>query len=191
MFKAPVWNTVIRCIAEAKHRSIFQKPILRCISHFDIFNLTPTFDIDLHVLETRYRALQKAIHPDVIKHTKVLRPPTCTSDEVNVAYDTLKRPLKRALYLLEVQGSAIEEGTKAVDPQLLQDTLDAREALEAGGEDAKAVARDARKKRDDAISAVTAAFRSNNVLTAKEATMRLIYATKIDDIVNDTLSDHQ
>ena len=106
-------------------------------SHFVLFNLPVAFHIDMNQLETNFRAIQSASHPD--------RFVTCTSAEklqsmqtatlANEAYLTLKNPANRAKYLLAQQGiDAIDEKNTQMPADFLMQQMEWREAME----DAKA-----------------------------------------------------
>ena len=106
-------------------------------NYFALFNLPEQFAIDLAMLESNFRAIQSASHPD--------RYVTCTSAEklasmqtatlANEAYLTLKSPALRAAYLLALQGihATAETNTKMPHDFLMQQ-MEWREAME----DAKA-----------------------------------------------------
>ena len=107
------------------------------INYFALFNLPEQFAIDLNVLESNYRAIQSASHPD--------RFVTCTSAEklqsmqtatlANEAYLTLKSPALRAAYLLALQGiNATSETNTKMPHDFLMQQMEWREAME----DAKA-----------------------------------------------------
>ena len=103
------------------------------MSYFDFFRLNPQFAIDLTMLESNYRAIQSASHPD--------RFVTCTSAEklqsmqtaslANEAYLTLKSPALRATYLLDLQGiNAISETNTKMPHDFLMQQMEWREAME-------------------------------------------------------------
>ena len=106
-------------------------------NYFQLFALEPAFNIDLNALESNFRAIQSASHPD--------RFVTCTSAEklqsmqtatlANEAYLTLKSPANRAKYLLAQQGiDAIDEKNTQMPADFLMQQMEWREAME----DAKA-----------------------------------------------------
>lgn len=62
----------------------------------------PQFDIDLGDLEKRYKRLQVRLHPDRFA-TMSHEEKTHSADQaaaVNQAYDVLRKPLKRAHYMV-------------------------------------------------------------------------------------------
>ncbi len=82
-------------------------------SHFTLFQLPVTFELDLSLLQERYEALQQQCHPDHFVHSgpQVQKISTQMSTRVHQAYRILKEPLKRAQYLLEEQGFPVSENT--------------------------------------------------------------------------------
>lgn len=52
------------------------------------------------------------------------------SSLLNKAYNTLKDPLARAKYMLQLEGIQIEESASLEDPELLLEVLEMREELE-------------------------------------------------------------
>ena len=102
-------------------------------SYFDLFGLSPEFNIDLSNLETNFRAIQSASHPD--------RFVTCTSAEklksmqtatlANEAYLILKSPALRASYLLGLQGiDAIHETNTSMPHDFLMQQMEWREVMD-------------------------------------------------------------
>ena len=90
------------------------------LDYFALFGLPCAFEIDAALLADRYRGLQQNVHPDrhvgATDHEQRLAMQYTTF--VNEAYTTLKSPLSRAIYLLELAGSRIEENP-SLDPGFL------------------------------------------------------------------------
>ena len=78
--------------------------VLETNNFFEIFSLPVTWQIDRSLLDTRYRNLQREFHPDryAAKGDTEKRLAVQTTALINQAYDSLKSPLKRAQYLLEL-----------------------------------------------------------------------------------------
>ena len=103
------------------------------MNYFELFGLKPQFSIDLTMLESNFRAIQSASHPD--------RFVTCTSAEklqsmqtatlANEAYLTLKSPALRAAYLLTLQGiNATSETNTKMPHDFLMQQMEWREAMD-------------------------------------------------------------
>jgi len=90
--------------------------------------------VDLAALEARYRELQREVHPDRFAAASPAeqRVSMQLATRVNEAYQTLKSPIARAGYLLELQGVDPEfETNTAMPPEFLAEQMERRERLEA------------------------------------------------------------
>jgi len=102
-------------------------------NHFQIFGVPARFEIDLDSLETRYHELQREVHPDRFAGASQAeqRVSMQLATQVNEAYQTLKSPLRRAGYLLQLQGVDPEfETNTAMPAEFLADQMERRERLE-------------------------------------------------------------
>ena len=102
-------------------------------NHFQIFGVPARFEIDLDSLETRYHELQREVHPDRFAGASQAeqRVSMQLATLVNEAYQTLKSPLRRAGYLLQLQGVDPEfETNTAMPAEFLADQMERRERLE-------------------------------------------------------------
>jgi molecular chaperone HscB len=102
-------------------------------NHFSVFGLTPRFAIDPDALESAWRAIQAAVHPDRF---------SCGTDtqrrlalqwsmQINEAHDTLKDPIRRASYLCHLNGVEIDpERNTAMPADFLVQQMEWRESLE-------------------------------------------------------------
>jgi molecular chaperone HscB len=108
--------------------------------HFALFGLPRRQALDERALEQVYRDVQARVHPD--KHAHMgdadRRMAMQWASKVNEAYLTLKRPLKRAEYLLGLLGHdpQIERNT-AMPADFLMQQMELREAVaeaRAGGD---------------------------------------------------------
>jgi molecular chaperone HscB len=103
-------------------------------NHFQIFGVPARFEVDLSALEARYRELQREVHPDRFAGASQAeqRVSMQLSTRVNEAYQTLKSPLRRAAYLLHLQGVDPEfETNTAMPAEFLAEQMERREELEA------------------------------------------------------------
>ncbi len=117
-------------------------------THFELFGLPLAYELDLAELNQRYREAVKRVHPDRFaaspEHEQ--RAAVERAANLNDAYQVLKSPGKRALYLLDLQAPLAEEAT-VQDPEFLFQQMEWREELEELGESADFAAIDAFKKR--------------------------------------------
>jgi molecular chaperone HscB len=77
------------------------------VNYFQIFGFTSQFELDVHKLADIYQTLQKKVHPDKFAHASSQEQLVAVkrSTLINDAYQTLKNPLMRAQYLLELRES--------------------------------------------------------------------------------------
>jgi molecular chaperone HscB len=103
------------------------------VNYFQLFNITPSFELDLNVLSSSYQTLQKTVHPDNFAHASEQdqRLAVQKSAQVNDAYQTLKNPLKRAEYMLIERGVDMPNEQQSFgDTRFLMHQMELREMLE-------------------------------------------------------------
>ena len=101
-------------------------------NYFELFQLSVSCQIDLSLLSERYRELQKAVHPDRFAgaDARQQRLAIQYAAYVNEAYDALKSPMLRSLYLLELAGYKVDlENNTVMDPMFLMEQMELREAM--------------------------------------------------------------
>ncbi|MDR1227954.1 MAG: Fe-S protein assembly co-chaperone HscB [Azoarcus sp.] len=103
------------------------------LDYFALFGLPRRFDIDEAELDRAWHALQAEVHPDRHVHLpgserhRAMR----GALRVNEAYATLKKPLSRARYLLDLAGvDADEIDNVAMASGFLIEQMEWREAVE-------------------------------------------------------------
>jgi molecular chaperone HscB len=108
---------------------------------FTLFGLPQRMALDRSVLDGQWRALQATAHPDrfVSEGAAAQRVAMQWAVRINEAYARLKDPLKRAAYLCELRGVAIDATSNtAMPPAFLMQQMAWREALDEAA-DAAAV----------------------------------------------------
>jgi molecular chaperone HscB len=103
------------------------------VNYFQLFGIDVSFNIDLNQLSQTYQTLQKAIHPDRFAHVSSQEQLMAVqkSAEINDAYQTLKSPLKRAEYILNLRGVDMpNEQQSFSDNAFLMQQMELREMLE-------------------------------------------------------------
>ena len=161
-------------------------------THYDLFPTTlpsgppPSgpFTIDLGALKREFLQLQARAHPDRHSGPDKARAEG-TSALINEAYKTLQDPLRRAQYLLQLQGIDVaeDETLKTEDMELLMEVLDAREAIESAQEEAdldgmKTVNEERIKESVDVLKR---AFSKADTETAKTEAVKLRYWSNIKE----------
>ena len=100
--------------------------------HFSLFGLNRAFRLDLSDLDSRYRDIQAQVHPDrfVNAGDAERRLSMQWATHANEAYQTLKKPLERAKYLLHLAGHDIQaESNTAMPADFLIEQMEWREAV--------------------------------------------------------------
>lgn len=97
---------------------------------FGLLGLAPTYEVDLAQLETAFFAKSKELHPDRFASAPAAERVVALtrSRALNDAYQTLKKPVARAEYLLARAGHAIADNER-LDPTFLMEILELREQL--------------------------------------------------------------
>ncbi len=145
------------------------------MNYFELLNLPAAFTLDLAALESAYFQQQRLYHPDRFtgkppaeKHAALQR-----SVDINNAYHTLKNPLPRAQYLLQLQGISVGTDKDTVKPSqaLLIEIMELRERQDeiSGSLDAM---------HDDSVQRIAEAYANKHWDAMAQETMRLGYITK-------------
>ncbi|MGB6945227.1 MAG: Fe-S protein assembly co-chaperone HscB [Bryobacteraceae bacterium] len=108
--------------------------------YYELFGVPRGLNLSLDELQKRYYELSRQVHPD-----RFMQKPEADrqraldmSSALNDANRTLKDPIKRAQYLLSLEGFEIgEQRSKDVPPELLEEVFELNMALEEmrGGDD--------------------------------------------------------
>lgn len=100
-------------------------------NYFELFQLPVSCEVDARKLASHYRELQKAVHPDRFAGDteRQQRLSVQYAAHVNEAFNTLKEPLSRAIYLLKLSGRDLDmENNTVMDPAFLMEQMELREA---------------------------------------------------------------
>lgn len=103
-------------------------------NYFQLFDLPTQFAVDQKKLGEQYRTLQRELHPDRFASSPAQEQRLAVqySALVNEAYDTLRKPLARALYLMAQAGYSEEEiSRQKIDGGFLMMQMELREKLES------------------------------------------------------------
>ena len=102
-------------------------------NHFELFQLPVRFELDLTALSAAYREVQSRVHPDKFVQAggAEQRVAMQWATQANEAYQVLKDPLKRAAYLCELHGVALNvESNTAMPRAFLLQQMEWREQLQ-------------------------------------------------------------
>ena len=106
---------------------------------------------------------------------------------MNKAYKTLKDPLQRGLYLLELLGDSIEEGSSEVEQSFLLEVMELNEELAEidSAEAFHAALQKNKRTRNDLFEDLSQAFKRNDVTLAKKILVKLKYYCNLEDKLRD------
>ena len=102
------------------------------MSYFELFDLPVRFAVDGEALETAYRKVQAEVHPDRFASAPEAerRRALELATEANEAFQTLRSPVARARYLLQLRGIDTQEETNTAMPvDFLMAQMEWREAV--------------------------------------------------------------
>jgi len=154
-------------------------------THFQLFNLPQTFAIDLAALDTQYRRLQSEVHPDRFASASDAekRQSLQLATQANDAYQTLKNPLQRGRYLLQLKGiDTLEESNTAMPTAFLIQQMEWREAIEDAQNMAQleVLQQDLREKTNSLCAQLqTALDQSHDDKMATESVRQLSFMDKL------------
>ena len=161
---------------------------------FKLLQIPEAFVIDIETLHQNYQSIQKNIHPDrfaTFDDEAKLESIKKTA-QVNDAYQTLKSPIRRAEYLLQLKGINIhDEKYTAVPQDFLMQQMEWREELETHKLNKVALEKlvqDIQKNKNDMMNQLPSFFDDKNHLNdAIRVTRELNFIEKIEQHINDAL----
>jgi molecular chaperone HscB len=158
---------------------------------FEVFGLTPTFNVDKISLTKKYQELQKQYHPDnfvgVGSEQQLLA--VSMSAYINHAYNTLRSPLLLTLELLKLNNIELNlsENT-SLAPEFLIMQMEIHELIEEASQN-KAIdaldriETDLVKKQHDIIKQIDIKFNQNEFIKIIELTKELAFYDKLIKII--------
>jgi molecular chaperone HscB len=154
------------------------------VDHFARLGVPRSFDVDGDKVEKQYLGFQRVLHPDrfVAKSAKERAVAEAQAADMNLAYETLKDPLRRAAYLLKLAGrdAAVSRDQTVQDPALLMEAMDAREELSeaASVDEVEKLQVEAGAKAIDLIAQLSRAFAAEDYDLADKLATRFKYLRK-------------
>ena len=166
------------------------------MSYFELFDLPVRFAVDGEALETAYRKVQAEVHPDRFASAPDAerRRALELATEANEAFQTLRSPVARARYLLQLRGIDTQEETNTAMPvdflmaqmEWREAVADARAASDVEGLEQLAAA--VRADRDELVAALV---RSLDVTqeydVAALGVRKLRFLDKLDQEIGDAI----
>ncbi|KAL8622812.1 hypothetical protein ACOMHN_026933 [Nucella lapillus] len=164
---------------------VVQKPVDK-ITFFTLLGVEESFDVDVKKLSQVYKDLQKHLHPDKFSQKSETEQSLAEQQStlLNKAYFTLLKPLSRALYLLELHGRVIQEGTTSTEPEFLMEVLDLNERIgESSSEDMPKIEADIASKIQQNMELMARSFAENDYDTAQAFAVSLKYYVNVESKV--------
>lgn len=98
---------------------------------FSLFGIPVSFEINIPELTSRYREMQRTVHPDKFANASDAerRVSMQMAARVNEGYQVLKDPLARSRYLLELRGIPVNDAESSLDNLFLMEQMELREQL--------------------------------------------------------------
>lgn len=163
--------------------------------YFRFFGLEQHFKLDLSALDQAYLAIQKEVHPD--RHARgsdtEQRLAMQMATFANTAFQTLKNPIQRGLYLCQLHGvDARLETNTAMPAAFLMKQMEWRENLEEREDDLgalEALAQEVDQSKRDTLVEITQAIDSaKNYERAAELIRGLLFIDKFALELDDAIS---
>ncbi len=164
-------------------------------NYFRFFGLDQEFQIDLPALDQAYLAIQKEVHPD--RHARgsdsERRLAMQMATYANTAFQTLKNPISRGLYLCRIHGvNANLETNTAMPAAFLMKQMDWRESLEDQEEDLAALevlAQEVGDSKKETLTELTQAIDgAANYERAAELLRGLLFINKFEIELDDAIA---
>ena len=113
-------------------RCVKVQPVSKDADYFTCLGLPRRLTIDPQQLETKFYELSRAFHPDFYQNKSETEQAISLSNAatLNTAYRTLRDPIQRAEYLLDLEAGAVKEIRSSPPADLFEEILELQETLE-------------------------------------------------------------
>ena len=162
-------------------------------NHFELFGFAPGFAIDVAALDIAYHEVQREVHPDRFANASDAEKRLAAqwATQANGAYRTLKSPLNRGRYLLQLSGIDTEEERNTAMPlEFLMQQMEWREAVveaKASKDEAKLDQLAADKQREEKLLFAKLAEQlgvSISMSDARETVRKLRFLEKLGEEID-------
>ena len=163
--------------------------------YFRFFGIHQQFNIDLPALDQAYLAIQKEVHPD--RHARGSEAEQCLAMQMatlaNAAYQTLKNPIQRGLYLCQLHGvDAKLETNTAMPAAFLMKQMEWRETLDEQAEELpelEALMTEVEESKSNILVEITQAIDgAKNYQRAAELLRGLLFVDKFASELDDAIA---
>lgn len=155
------------------------------MDYFQIFGLQKKYELEDNNLEGKYKDWQKKLHPDLV-HSKSEEEKEYAAEQsarVIDAYQTLSKPLARAIYILKLEGVDFDEEQTISDISFLAEIMEIREAVEeaVNSETLLQIQSQVQEKLKHWSQSFSNAFQSGKFEEAVISVQRMTYYIRVND----------
>lgn len=113
-------------------RCVKVQPVSKDTDYFTCFGIPRRLTIDLNTLEAKFYELSRAFHPDFYQNKSETEQAISLANAatLNTAYRTLRDPIQRAEYLLDLEAGAVKEIRTTPPADLFEEILELQDTLD-------------------------------------------------------------
>ncbi|HET9961398.1 MAG TPA: Fe-S protein assembly co-chaperone HscB [Nitrospiraceae bacterium] len=113
-------------------RCVKVQPVSKDTDYFTCFGFPRRLTIDPNTLEAKFYELSRAFHPDFYQNKSETERDISLGNAamLNSAYRTLRDPIQRAEYLLDLEAGAVKEIRNSPPADLFEEILELQDTLE-------------------------------------------------------------
>lgn len=113
-------------------RCVKVQPVSKELDYFTCLGIPRRLTIDQHQLETKFYELSRAFHPDFYQNKSVNEQTISLANSamLNTAYRTLRDPIQRAEYLLDLEAGAVKDIRTSPPADLFEEILELQDTLD-------------------------------------------------------------
>lgn len=112
-------------------RCVKVQPVSKELDYFTCLGLPRRLTIDQHRLEAKFYELSRAFHPDFYQNKSTAEQAISLGNSamLNTAYRTLRDPIERAEYLLDLEAGSVKEIRNSPPADLFEEILELQDTL--------------------------------------------------------------
>lgn len=113
-------------------RCVKVQPVSKELDYFTCFGIPRRLSIDQQKLETKFYELSRAFHPDFYQNKSGEEQTISLGNSamLNTAYRTLRDPIQRAEYLLDLEAGSVKEIRTTPPADLFEEILELQDTLD-------------------------------------------------------------
>ena len=114
-------------------RCVKVQPVSKETDYFTCFGLPRRLTIDTNTLESKFYELSRAFHPDFYQNKSEMEQSISLGNAatLNGAYRTLRDPIQRVEYLLDLEAGSVKDIRTAPPADLFEQIIELQETLDA------------------------------------------------------------